>query len=232
MNCANIQRILIDYSEGSLGDGKRRAVEKHVSGCEACRSELERIETLKESVRSLDAPERDAEFWSRFDKKLSLRLDEVETGGRRPSRRAWLPVAAAAGVAALAVASLVMYGGGDHDVVTPSVKVAVTAPEAVEVPAVAGVAQVPELDEIEFAMSELENLNDEMLDEILLAQADLSYGDGEWDGDYMLSLIEEDLLAVSDEMILDSIYEHSVYDYLEDMSEEEFEEVYAGLASI
>jgi anti-sigma factor RsiW len=226
MKCANIQGILVDYSDGSLGDGAMRALEKHLSGCEACRAELGRIEKLKESVRSLGAPERDAEFWSRFDKKLSLRLDEVETGGRRSARRAWLPLAAAAGVAALAVASLMMFGESDYEGVAPGVKVAVEAPEAVEVPAIF------EVDEVEFAMSGLESLDDEMLDELLLAQADSSNGYVDQDGDDMLSLIEEDLLAALEEMVLDGFDDESIDDYLEDMSEEELEEVYVSLASI
>ena len=225
MNCANIQRILVDYSEDSLGGGKRRAVESHLSGCEACRAELVRIEKVKESVRSLDTPERDAEFWSRFDKKLSLRLADVETetAGRRSSWRVWRPLAAAAGVAALVVASLVMFRGSDYDGAAPAVQVAVKAPEAPE---------TYEFDEVEIAMSELESLDDEWLDEMLLAQADFSNGDFDWDADDMLSLIEEDLSAASEEVVLEYIYEQSMYDFLEDLSDEEFEEAYVGLASI
>ena len=232
MNCARIKRILVDYSEDSLGDGKMRLVERHLSGCEACRAELEGIETLKESVRSLDAPERDAEFWSRFDDELTLRLarTEEEKFIHGPRRWALIPLAAAA--AALIVVSLVMFGGADDDGVAPGVNVAVKSSEAPEVPAAPEVAEADEVDEVESAMAELEMLDDEMLDDILLAQADLSNGEIDWDADDMLSLIEEDLSEASEEMVLEGIYEQSVYDFLEDLSEEEFEEAYVGLASI
>lgn len=232
MNCANIQRILVDYSEDSLGDGKMRDVESHLSGCEACRAELGRIETLKESVRSLDAPERDAEFWSRFDDKLSRRLAQAEEEGAGfgygPRRWALIPLAVAAATA-LVVVSLVMFEGDGHDGVVPAVRVAVETSEAPQLPVVPA---VDEVDEIEIAMAELESLDDEWLDEILLAQADFSNGDLDWDADDVLSLIEEDLSEVSEEVVLEGIYEQSIYDFLDDLSEEEFEEAYVGLASI
>ena len=218
MNCDKARRILVDYSEGSLGDGKRHAVEEHLSGCEACKGELAQIERLKERILSLESPERDPEFWRRFDNKLSQRLNEEETvatdlGFRR---RAALPFAAAAAVAALAVISLLIFGRQDikpaHD---QKLAENVTADNTVD-----------------SMVLEMDAFDDDILIDVLLTQADSFNNDIEQEAEDMFLLIEEDLRAVPDEMIIHGIYEPTIDDFFDDLSDEEFEEIYNGLASI
>jgi hypothetical protein len=48
----------------------------------------------------------------------------------------------------------------------------------------------------------------------------------------MFLLVEEDFRAAPDEMLLYPIYEPTIDDYLDDLSDEEFEEIYNDLASI
>ena len=218
MNCDKARRILVDYAEGLLGGGKRHAVEEHLSGCEACKGELAQIERLKERVLSLESPKRDPEFWRRFDNKLSQRLNEEESvatdlGFRR---RATLPFAAAAAVAALAVVSLLIFGGQD---IKP-----VPDPQLTE--------NVTVVNTDDSMVLEMDDLDDDILIEVLLAQADSFNGDIEQEAEDMFLLVEEDLRAVPDEMIIHGIYEPTIDDFLDDLSDEEFEEIYQELASI
>lgn len=223
MNCDKVRRLLVDYSEELLAEGKRRAVEEHVLKCQGCRSELVRIERVRQDLLSLEAPApeapaRDAEFWERFSAKLSRRLPEEGPAAarRRLSWQAALPLAAAVAVAVLVMVSLVVFMGKDSGRVS-TLQLADEASGA---------------DSTELAMLELEALDEEAFIETFLARADFTNGELEEYEDEMFSLIEDDLLDLSEEMITYDIYEQSIYDYLDDLSEEELEDVYESLASI
>jgi len=204
MNCERAKKMLVEYSEGALAEGKRRAVESHLAGCEACRGELSQM------------PERDAEFWRRFSDRLSQRLaDEEPAPARRPLLwRAGLPIAATAAVA-LVVAILVFRGPVEPPAAVPDI-----ARRAV--PAVA----------VEPADVGYEIFGENSYGESLLAMVDYSNGDIEDVAEDMFLLIEEDLQAVSEDMIPYDIYEQSIYDFLDDLSPDELDDVYEGLASI
>jgi hypothetical protein len=218
MNCEKAKRILVDYAEGLLGDGKRQALEEHLSSCETCKGELEQIEMLKEGVLALEAPERDAEFWRRFDNKLSRRLDEEETvvGTLEFRRRAVLPLAAAVAVAVLAVVSLLMFGMRGSGL-APAPQLAADAPAG---------------NGADSLLWELDAASENIFDDTLLAQADSSNSDIEQAEEDLFLLVEEDLGAVPDEVVVYSIYEPTIDDLLDDLSDEEFEEIYNDLASI
>ncbi len=110
MNCDRAAELLVDYSEDALSARKKRALEEHLSGCEACRAELSQIERVKERLLSLDAPERDTEFWRRFGVNLSERL-EGEKHVVTDRRLLWRALAPAAGAAcALVIALLILRG--------------------------------------------------------------------------------------------------------------------------
>ena len=96
MNCDRAAELLVDYSEGALSARKKRALQGHLSGCKGCRAELSQIERVKERLLSLDAPERDAEFWRRFGVNLSERL-EGEKHVVTDRRLLWRALAPAAG---------------------------------------------------------------------------------------------------------------------------------------
>lgn len=217
MNCDKAQKILVDYAEGALGEAKRRVVERHLSECVQCRSELSQIESLKQSVLALESPERDAEFWRRFNNKLSQRLAEQETvaAGRRPAWRAGLPLAAAA-AAALVIVTLLIFAARDN-APGPSIQLA---------------SETSGVDVTEPAAPMLEAINANIFSDMFSAEADFSNGDIEQVAEDMFLLVEEDLTAVPEEMVLSVIYEQSIYDLLEGLSAEEFEDVYEGLASI
>jgi len=218
MNCDKVRRLLVDYSEELLAEGKRRAVEEHVLKCQGCRSELVRIERVRQDLLSLEAPARDAEFWERFSAKLLRRLPEEgpAEARRRLSWQTALPLAAAVAVAVLVMVSLVIFMGKDSGRVS-TLQLA---------------DEVSGADSTELAMLELEALEEEVFIETFLAQADFTNGELEEYEDEMFSLIEDDLLDLSEEMITYDIYEQSIYDYLDDLSEEELEDVYESLASI
>ncbi len=224
MNCEKARRLLVDYVEDALGASRRQAVEEHVAGCEACQGELSQIESLKESIGSLAAPERDAEFWRRFDSRLSQRLSEEEPAVATRMRlwRVGLPLAAAA---ALVIASVLVFRetGRPPAVVNNVAQQTEPGQAPREMPAEAAV-----VDDVDYELSEAESYA-----ELLLAMADYSDGDLEEEiAEEMLALIEEDMQAVSEDMAPYDLYEQSIYDYLEDLSSEELEEMYEGLASI
>jgi DNA-directed RNA polymerase sigma subunit (sigma70/sigma32) len=68
---------------------------------------------------------------------------------------------------------------------------------------------------------------------LALADPDIgSNGDMEQEAESKFFLIEEDLQSVPDDMVSYDIYEQTIDDYLDDLSPEELEDVYEGLASI
>ena len=109
---AHIDYILQDYIDGSVNAEERAAVERHLSECEACRSEYEALRLLVTEVGLLSKsiePER--ELWPSIEQKIvSLPPVHPDLNGRSPDRPAarrhlvrW-GVAAAAAVAALVFA--------------------------------------------------------------------------------------------------------------------------------
>jgi len=82
MNCAELR--LDEYLDGELAEADRAAVDAHLSGCDACRAELERsrkLEAVLKSVQTGSAPDAD-----RF-------VQSVRQRSRRPD---WRPLALAA----------------------------------------------------------------------------------------------------------------------------------------
>ena len=95
MNCKKAKKLLVYYVEESLADGRRKAVENHLSQCERCRAELSEIQKLKENLLSLDAPEPGADFWRDFDGRLAQELATEEasapTRGFAAGPLSWQP---------------------------------------------------------------------------------------------------------------------------------------------
>jgi len=209
MNCDRAAELLVDYSEDALGARKKRALEEHLSGCEACRVELSQIESVKERVLSLDAPERDAEFWRRFGVTLSDRL-AGEKHAVTDRRLLWRALAPAAGAAcALVIALLILRGPDGRQSSAPEeARQTLAAPPAYE---------VSDFDYYEQSSSAIVSYFEDDTAEVV---AD------------MFLLIQEDLQAVSEEMVLYDIYEQTIYDYFEDLSADELDAMYASLALI
>ena len=219
MKCPKVKRVLVDYSEDSLGVTMRRAVEEHLSKCGKCRNELAQIESVKEEILSLEAPEPDAQFWRQFDAKLSRRLasepvDEGAYAGRRRSLWRFEIPLVATGVAALVLGLILIFSGNEPGSESPQQQA----------------GQVVTAGAIEQPVSEFSE--DDIFIEMLMADNDFSNGDIEQDTEEMYSLIEEDLIDAPEGIILSDIYEETIYDLIEGLSDEELEEVYDDLASI
>ncbi len=222
MNCASVRKLLVDYSEGALAGSKVPAVERHLSRCELCSRELSKIEELKESILSLGAPERDADFWLEFNRKLSQRLADTERGAadRRLLRRPGFTFAAGVATVLLIVWLTVMWL-----IAFPG------SPERGETATLARKAS-------RAGIIGLDDVQPELLlpytydDGANPALADMSGEEMEQFAEDMLLLIEESWQPASDEIVLDAIYEQSIYDMVEDLSAEEFEEVYESLESV
>jgi len=220
MNCKKTKMLLLDYMEDSLAHNKREAVKNHLSECEQCRAELSQLERLKEDLLSLEAPERGTDFWENFTARLSQKLaaEEASPAGRafRPGTILGQPrFALAAGamtillIAMLAVAGLVISQN-------------ITKPGAT-IPDIA-------LDSREMAMIDIENLEVEFFlkngtNGTDLTLSDLSDEEMESIEDELMVLMEEDLASASEDMVPDDIYEQTVYDFLDELSYEEIEQV-------
>jgi hypothetical protein len=75
------QLVLFYYGESA----DTQAIENHLSGCDACRSELRALQLVLNSVDSVSVPERPADYgqaiWNRIEPRLAVR--------RRPLIRLW-----------------------------------------------------------------------------------------------------------------------------------------------
>ncbi len=218
MNCVRVRKALVDYSEDALAVRKRLRVERHLSECEACRSELSKIEQVKETILSLEVPERDAEFWRGFDKRLSQRLagEQAAPALRRSSWQPKLALATALAVAVLFVLGLL--------VLPELLEWRRTTPELIP--------QTTRLETVESGDVEPELLDTYASAEDMLALADLSSEEIEQVADDASLLLGEDWQLASDEEVIDDMYEQSVYDFMDDLTSEEYEEMYDMLESI
>lgn len=94
-DCDATRRLLSAYVDGELLAEDRQAVDRHLSGCEACLSLLLAEEALADSIRqALPLPEAPAE--------LRARVQELLVSRRAPLRRRAARMAAAAAVVVLA----------------------------------------------------------------------------------------------------------------------------------
>ena len=94
---AHLAEALSAYLDDELGPAARRDAEAHLTGCGACRAELEEVAAAREAVRSLPVHPIPAHRWN-----------ELVAGSSRvlPLRRAHRPLWVAAAAAAAVVAVL------------------------------------------------------------------------------------------------------------------------------
>jgi hypothetical protein len=217
MNCSRVKEILVDYVEGALSVRKKAAVKNHLSACETCRGELSRIETLKKNILSVETPELGADFWHQFNRNLSQRLAEFEkpTADRRFLRRPRLSFAAAAAMVLFALLSFGILRGTREPANTDPAPdpettwVATIEPDDLDI----GLFISDDYDEADVYLSDGDTETIEQFADDLLMVAN---------GDFEL-LFEESLFEDSDE--------ESLNEMIEDLSEEEFEELYRRMES-
>jgi hypothetical protein len=224
MNCKKAKKLLIDYAEESLANGRRKAVESHLSQCECCRAELSEIQSLRESLLALEATEPGADFWDDFNRNLSEKLAAEQASA--PTRGFALgPLSmrprlafAAAVMTVLLVAVLAIVGF----ILLPG-----PPPLQKAVPPVA--LNGSDLDTIDLESLEVEYFLKNGHHVTDVAVGDLSEEEMEALEEEMFMLVGEDWDLASEDMVLGEIYEHTVYDMLDELSDEEMEALYKKL---
>ena len=76
--CAEIVELVTDYLEGALPDAERRALERHLDGCEDCSAYLEQMRETRRIAGTLgpeDVPEHDG-LLAAFRAYQARRADE------------------------------------------------------------------------------------------------------------------------------------------------------------
>jgi anti-sigma factor RsiW len=105
MNCQAALAQLDDYIDGQLAAGERSALEAHLTGCDACRAELERARSLlaraRALPRSVDPP---PEVWAAIRSRITA-SPTVARIGSRPPHRLPAPLLIAAGIALMLLSS-------------------------------------------------------------------------------------------------------------------------------
>ena len=95
-----IAALLDDFAGGKLPEGERRAVQRHLAECAACRAEVESLRALLDEARFLPrevAPSRDlwAEIAPRLQPREAEKVISLEQRRRRIEVPRWLLAAAA-----------------------------------------------------------------------------------------------------------------------------------------
>jgi len=105
MKCRQAKKLLSPYIDDELGDAERAALEKHLACCDACRSEVEELRRISESLKGIY---REVKAPPDLVDKIMKRIQELEEG--KSSRLVgdnsswyqgwWLKAAAVAALAA------------------------------------------------------------------------------------------------------------------------------------
>ena len=108
-SCDNIIEMLVDYSDGELSAADRQRVESHLSGCPACRSEVERLGRSLELARSV---------WTQAAEETARCATELRRRSplRRQSRFRLAAVAAACAALLLVGLGRWLLVGGSREV--------------------------------------------------------------------------------------------------------------------
>lgn len=104
MKCTGFRKLLIPYAEGSLGEGKARAVAKHLAECESCAAELRSLNCTADLLRTTE--------YAAIDPAADLRSRVLAQIADVPVRKPWWrPAALQTYSAAMAGLLLVAIAG-------------------------------------------------------------------------------------------------------------------------
>lgn len=124
MKCNRFRKLLIPYSEGSLPEERATPLQRHLSECDACASELQAITCTADVLRKADLPV--------FEPAADLRSRVLAEIAGKPMRRPWWQPAglqaysaAVAGLLLIAVAGAGMWQMMARNVDTPAPSTAV-----------------------------------------------------------------------------------------------------------
>jgi hypothetical protein len=119
MDCAKVHQLLDDYLDGSLEQEARSLVEEHLSSCADCTRTMAFMRAYRREMRELRAVRAPADFMQRLHTQMERRRPLKNLRARLfPPSGLKLPLELA-GVAALALVALVLFGviggGGEGD---------------------------------------------------------------------------------------------------------------------
>lgn len=105
--CPQARQLFGPYWDDEISRGERDWLESHMAGCAGCRVGYERFSAALEAVASLPRPEMAADLAERAlaEAKRRQRVPDVL---RLPARPIWQPVAAVAGLALVAMTSVLL----------------------------------------------------------------------------------------------------------------------------
>lgn len=83
MNCNQVECLIPGYREGTLSDGKRRALERHLAHCSGCTRLLEAWDRAAARLRDLPEPPLPKGYLDRLRRKMDTTAP-VQTGWRVP----------------------------------------------------------------------------------------------------------------------------------------------------
>ena len=87
MSCDKIQELFADYLTGDIDDGSRRAVQDHIAGCDACRSELENLTAVWAKLGVLPEEQPSGALRGRFYGMLEDAKKELESARPKAPKR-------------------------------------------------------------------------------------------------------------------------------------------------
>jgi len=108
---------LIPYLRDELASDERTSVSRHLDECAACRSQLGEVRQTLAALRA-QAPEAPEIDWRRYRSELRARLEQRSPRRWAWSMPSWVPVAATAAIAGLALVVTLrggILGSADDD---------------------------------------------------------------------------------------------------------------------
>ena len=107
MKCKDVQKKLLDYSEGTLDPKTSMRVEMHLRTCEQCAEELKAFEDTVRLLQRMPIKEPSEEFWNAFTRGVMQNVRRVERT-TAPSAFLYSP---RLNVAFVAVATILVIAG-------------------------------------------------------------------------------------------------------------------------
>ena len=123
--CQERLQALSAYGDGELGQGERLHLEEHLDGCDRCRQESARFQSLTRLLREVDAEEltslRSVDLWGGISKELETParvgfgrglIERWQGWAPTWARPVWVPVAVAGAVIITLALPFVQPGNG------------------------------------------------------------------------------------------------------------------------
>jgi anti-sigma factor RsiW len=78
MKCKDFEELLVQYLEDSLDPKERKKVEQHLGECEACRINLQEMESTLHLLAEEQLPQPEEDFWINFLPQVRSKIDAEE----------------------------------------------------------------------------------------------------------------------------------------------------------